>query len=238
MPYLADDSTHRAVLRLKHTVILIIDGCYPVAVLTEDDILHPSRRRIRLIVDDAGDGQPIEIRLRITVTRLLLFGQVTHQHAVDLRLEEIPALRRPYLRLTEYFLPIPLPIVTVFSRRELIGVRRIAPVEDAAQLVETHRQHLVCLHREAEQRAEHLKLVMRQQILHKRHEVRQGLTHALTACQHRICLTPCVTVSVPCRKGRCRRNRLGVKPQTVLMQQGQADSPIPYPFARLPSYLF
>ena len=146
------------------------------------------------IVVRRAEGKRLELEVE-NETLSGHLGEVDYQHRVDLCLEEVEALRLPYRRLTQPLLSVPLPVVTLLCRCELIAVRWVAAFEDSAQLVVAHRQHLVRHHREAEQRLEHLELVLRDEVLHHCEEIRQGLRHTLTAFEqgHR---HPCPTASV------------------------------------------
>ena len=141
-----------------------------------DNPIHSVGAEIHLVGDNLADRHEVEVRLGVTVGRVILQRHIHHHNAVDFRLEESPSLLRPHARLTEHFLSVPFPIVPLVGTVELITESRVSSVKDFRQLDKDALRQCVGRQRELQQVHRSNELILGQLGLHKRLEfgVREG----------------------------------------------------------------
>ena len=148
-------------LKSKNPVGLIIKDSHLIFTLVEDYPKHLTSNRVSFERNNVLDAKPIKIRLR--AFSFLRLGQVNDKHRVDFGLQEFPSDALPNLRLMEFLLTIPLPIVSLLSVTELKIELRVSAIKYAVKLIERNTCYLVGLEGKPEEKLENPELIIRNQ---------------------------------------------------------------------------
>ena len=163
-----------------NTIPLVVDDNNVVPTLAalvlaskalEDDKAHLSVA-LGLEVDNVLNPYPVEVRLRLLAP--LLARQVADKYRVDFGLKVFPCFLFPHFGFIEVLEAVGFPVGSIAAVVEEVVEGRVLSVEDAREFLEHQLAHRRGHDRIAEQGAEHIELLLRQEVLDKSHKVRLG----------------------------------------------------------------